>query len=55
MTVRLTDDEEEFRDAIAQHLGIDGSAVMRQGMLELGRSKGFEFPLKKKQRAHPKA
>lgn len=47
MTVRLSDDEKDFRDALAEHLGIDGSSVMRQGMLEFGRAKGFEFPLKK--------
>jgi hypothetical protein len=47
MTVRLSEDEEAFRDAIAEHLGTDGSSVMRQAMLKLGRDLGFEFPLKK--------
>lgn len=48
MTVRLSDDELEFRHALVEHLGIDGSSVMRQGMLEFGRWLGFEFPLNKK-------
>lgn len=50
MTVMLSEDEVEFRDAVAQHLGTDASGVMRQGMLKLGRDEGFEFPLKKKER-----
>lgn len=47
MTVKLSDDERDFRIALEEHLGTDGSSIMRQGMLELGRRLGFEFPLKK--------
>lgn len=54
MTVRLSDAEVEFRDAVAEHLGTDGSGVMRQAMLKLGRDLGFEFPLKQKKRPSPK-
>jgi hypothetical protein len=54
MTVRLSEDEEAFRDALAERLGSDGSAVMRQGMIELGIQKGLDFPLKRQRRPHPK-
>lgn len=50
MTITLSDEEFEFRDELVRQLGSDASATMRQGMLELGRSKGLEFPLKKKER-----
>lgn len=45
MTVRLSDEEERLRDALELHLGIDGSGVMRQGLLRLGRAEGFTLPL----------
>jgi hypothetical protein len=41
MTIRMTQHEAALRDALAEHLGIDGSGVMRQGMLELAREKGI--------------
>lgn len=53
MTVMLSDEERELREVVEKHLGTDGSGVMRQGLLELGRKLGFEFPLKKKPRPHP--
>lgn len=49
MTVRLSDDEERLRDALEVHLGVDGSGVMRQGLLRLGRAEGFIFPLETKE------
>lgn len=54
MTIRLSDDEQELRDALEVHLGTDGSGVMRQGLLKLGRDEGFTFPLKKKKGPTPK-
>lgn len=54
MTVMLSEDEAEFRDELARQIGSDHSAVMRQGMLDLGKSKGLEFPLRKKERPHRK-
>lgn len=58
MTVRLSEDEEQLRDALEIYLGTDGASVMRHGLLELGRANGFEFPLKKplnkKERPPPK-
>lgn len=41
MTLRLSDDEEKLRDALATHLGTDGSGVMRQGLLKLAREEGI--------------
>lgn len=54
ISVRLSDDELEFRELLEQQLGIDGASVMRMGMLKLGRAEGFEFPLNKKERPIPK-
>jgi len=54
MTVLLSDEEEELRDAVEKRLGTDGSGVMRQGLINLGLGLGFEFPLKKKPQARPK-
>ena len=46
MTVMLSHAEFEFREALEKYLGNDGASVMRQGMLQLGRECGLEFPLK---------
>jgi hypothetical protein len=54
MTVQLSDEEEEFRNAIERRLGADGSGVMRQGLINLGLQLGLEFPLKKKPQPRPK-
>lgn len=54
MTVRLSEDEEAYREALELHLGTDGSSVMRMGLLKLGRSEGIEFPLSKEGAAKPK-
>jgi hypothetical protein len=40
MTLRLSHNEEELRDALAEHLGTDASGVMRQGLLKLARDEG---------------
>jgi hypothetical protein len=45
ISVRLSDEEAELREALEKHLGIDGASVMRQGLLKLGRDEGFEFPV----------
>ncbi|MGI0135184.1 MAG: hypothetical protein ACREBW_09540 [Candidatus Micrarchaeaceae archaeon] len=55
MTVNLSDDEWDFREALEERLGTDGSSVMRQGMIDLGILKGLEFPLKRPKRPSPKA
>jgi hypothetical protein len=44
MTLRLSDAEEKLRDALAIHLGTDGSGVMRQGLLKLARDQGIAIP-----------
>ena len=44
MTLRLSDEEEQLRDALAGHLGTDGSGVMRQGLLTLARKEGIAVP-----------
>jgi len=44
MTLRLSDEEEQLRDALATHLGTDGSGVMRQGLLKLAREEGITAP-----------
>lgn len=49
MTIRLSDDEEKLRDLLADHLGIDGSGVMRQGLLKLAREEGITL-----EAPHPK-
>lgn len=46
MTLRLSDDEERLRDALANHLGTDGSGVMRQGLLKLARDEGITVEAK---------
>jgi hypothetical protein len=48
MTVTLSDDERDLRDAIVERLGTDATGVMRQAMIDLGLKLGFEFPLNKK-------
>ena len=56
MTLRLSDEEEQLRDALAAHLGTDGSGVMRQGLLKLAREEGItvpEAPHKPKTRRRP--
>jgi hypothetical protein len=55
ISVRLSDDEVELREALETHFGTDGASIMRMALLELGRAEAFEFPLKKKERTHPKA
>jgi predicted ArsR family transcriptional regulator len=40
MTIMLSEKEEALRDELADHLGIDASGVMRQGMLDLARREG---------------
>ena len=52
MTIRLSDDEERLRDLLADHLGIDGSGVMRQGLLKLAREEGITVETEKA--PHPK-
>lgn len=50
MTITLSNEELEFRDELVRQIGGDASGAMRQGMIELGKTKGLELPLKKKER-----
>ena len=43
MTLRLTADEVELRDALAEHHGINGSGVMRMALRELARQEGIKL------------
>lgn len=53
MTVKLSTEEIELRDVLAEHLGIDGSGVMRMALLELGRARGFDLNGKSGQARKP--
>lgn len=44
MTIRLTHEEAKLRDELADHLGVDGSGVMRMGLLKLARAEGIAVP-----------
>lgn len=44
MTIRLTHEEAKLRDELADHLGVDGSGVMRMGLLKLARAEGIPVP-----------
>jgi antitoxin component of RelBE/YafQ-DinJ toxin-antitoxin module len=44
ITVRLTPHELKLRNALAKHLGIDFSGVMRMGLLKLAREEGITLP-----------
>jgi hypothetical protein len=48
MTLRLSPSEAKIRDALAAHFGIDGSGVLRMGLLELARKEGITLPETKK-------
>jgi hypothetical protein len=50
ISVRLSDDEVAFRELLEEQLGTDGASVMRMGLLDLGRARGFEFPISKEKR-----
>lgn len=48
MSLRLSASEARIRDALATHFGIDGSGVLRMGLLELARKEGITIPETKK-------
>lgn len=52
MSLRLTDDELQARDRLAEHLGINPADVMRQGLLRFFRDEGLVLETKKE--AEPK-
>lgn len=49
MTLRLTEDEARLRDALADHLGIDASGVLRMALLKLARIEGVVAPQPEKE------
>lgn len=49
MTLRLTEEEARLRDALADHLGIDASGVLRMALLKLARAEGVAAPQPEKE------
>jgi len=47
MSIRLSLEEVELRDALAHHLGIDHAGVMRMALLKLARSEDITVPERK--------
>jgi hypothetical protein len=48
MSIRLSRDEAELRDALSKHLGVDHAGVMRMALLKLARAEGVTVPEAKK-------
>jgi hypothetical protein len=44
MSVRLSRDEVNLRDALSRHLGVDHAGVMRMALLKLAREEGIIVP-----------
>lgn len=44
MSIRLSKDEMDLRDALAKHLGIDHAGVMRMALLRMARAEEISVP-----------
>ena len=53
MTLRLTVEEADLRDRLADHLGVDGSGVLRQALRKLALAEGIPISNATKQQTAP--